>query len=84
MEKSPFDGTVIRLENGARIFTKKAFSDDSYIQDGKNLASLKYSKLTDNFVSMQVATDDGWSWLSDSDWRSAKQNIINFAKVAKI
>jgi hypothetical protein len=84
MEKSPFDGTVMRLENGANIFTKKAFPDESYIQDSKNLASLKYTKLTDNFISMQVATEDWWSWLSDSDWISAKQNIINFAKVAKI
>ena len=84
MEKSPFDGTVIRLENGSNIFTKVAFPDVSYDRDQKNLASLKYKKLRHNFVSMQVATEDGWSWMSDSDWSAAESNIRNSAKTARI
>lgn len=84
MEKSPFDGTVIRLQNGADIFTKLPFSDESYIDDQKNLRALKYKKLTHNFISMQVASEDGWNWMSDSDWSAAESNIRNFAKTAQI
>ncbi len=83
MEQRPFTGTVARLTTGTTIFNKTAYPETNYTQDRADLAATTFTKLTDNFVSVQAASEDGWSWFSDSDWAAAQASAVNFAKTAK-
>lgn len=83
MEERVFSGTVARLTAGTTLFNKTAYPDAKFTQDRADLAATTFTKLTDNFVSVQSASADGWGWFSDSDWAAAQANAVNFAKTAK-
>jgi hypothetical protein len=83
MEQRPFSGTAVRLSVGQNIFNKVAYPDSAFTQDRSDLASTTFTKLTDNFVSIYSASENGWSWFDDNDWAASQTNAVNFAKTAK-
>lgn len=83
MEQRPFSGTAVRLSVGTEIFKKVAYAESAFAQDRSDLATTPFTTLTDNFVSVQSASENGWSWLNDADWLAAQTNAVNFAKTAK-
>lgn len=84
MEKSPFDGIIIKLDAGKKVFKKTSYPETAFIQNRKDLAATTTSKLTNNFVLMWSTMEKGWDWFSDTDWTTAESNIRNFAKTAKV
>ncbi|PSB58075.1 hypothetical protein [Chamaesiphon polymorphus] len=83
MEQRPFDGVILKLNAGKEVFKKTAYPDAAFKQDRRDLAAIRPSRLTDNFVVMWSGMDDDWDWFNDIDWGAAEQNIQNFAKTAK-
>ena len=83
MEKRPFDGLVIRLKAGKKVFLHKPYASQEFTEDLQNLKSTNFVKFTDNFVLMSATTEEGWDWFSDRDWQASEQNIRLFAKVAR-
>ncbi|MDM9385233.1 hypothetical protein QUB80_31765 [Chlorogloeopsis sp. ULAP01] len=83
MEQRPFDGVIVKLNAGREVFKKKPYPDTAFTQDRKDLAATNSSKLTNNFIVMWSASEEGWDWFNDTDWAAAEKNIQNFAKAAK-
>lgn len=83
MEARPFDGVVIKLNAGKKVFKKKSYPNTAFTQDRKDLSATNSSKLTNNFIVMWSAIEEGWDWFDDANWAAAEMNIENFAKTAK-
>jgi hypothetical protein len=84
IDKSPFDGIVLKLSAGKEVFKKNPYPDTAFTQDRKEIKAIKYSELTDNFIIMWSGIENGWDWFNDSDWAASEKNIKNFAKTVKI
>lgn len=82
MEKRPFDGVIIRLKAGKKVFLHKPYNSKDFTQDIESLKTTKFSKFTDNFLVMWATTDKGWDWFSESDWKASEYNLRLFAKTA--
>jgi hypothetical protein len=82
MEQRPFDGIVVCLSVGPRVFTHTAYADADFAQDSKDLKATAFHRFTDNFLIVWASSEQGWNWLNDSDWAAAEQNIRNFARSA--
>ncbi|MEG4090564.1 hypothetical protein [Microcoleus sp. Pol12B4] len=83
MEKRPFDGIVIKLKGGKKVFLHEPYDSKEFTQDLQSLKSTNFTKFTDNFVLMWATPDEGWDWFSDSDWQASEQNIRLFAGIAR-
>ncbi|MCC6443996.1 MAG: hypothetical protein IT210_11145 [Armatimonadetes bacterium] len=83
MEKRPFDGVIMRLNGGMNVFLHKPLEAAKFEQDLQSLRATEFSQFTDNFILMLAATDEGWDWFSESDWKASEQNIRLFAKAAR-
>lgn len=83
MEKRPFDGVVVRLNAGKKVFLHEPYEPKEFTQDLQNLKATNFVKFTDNFVLMWATTEEGWDWFNDRDWQASEQNIRQFAKVAQ-
>ena len=79
-----FSGTTVRMTVGTRIFKKTPYPATDLESDTNNLKQTDSSDLPENLLKIDSATDDGWSWLSDSDWAATEVNIRAFAKAAKV
>jgi len=83
MEKQPFDGIVIKLKGGKKVFLHEPYDSKEFNQDLQSLKSTNFTKFTDNFVLMWATPEEGWDWFSDSDWQASEQNIRLFARIAR-
>jgi hypothetical protein len=83
MEQRPFNGVMVNLNAGKTIFNKTAYPDDAFTQDRADLAATTFTKLTDNFVTIWSAREEGWDWFNDKHWSAAQTNASNFAETAK-
>ncbi len=79
-----FTGTAVRMTVGTTIFNKVPYEAQYLELDTNTLKAAISSDLPDNFLKIDSATADGWSWLSDSDWAATETNIAAFAKAAKV
>lgn len=79
-----FSGTTVRMTVGTRIFKKTPYPAINLESDSNNLKQTDSSNLPESLLKIDSATDDGWSWLSDSDWAATEVNITAFAKAAKL
>lgn len=84
MEQRPFDGVIVKLNVGQKVFNKKPYPDTAFTQDRKDLIATNSSKLTNNFVIIWSEIEEGWDWFNDADWTAAEKNIRNFVKTAKV
>lgn len=83
MEKRPFDGIVIKLKGGKKVFLHEPYDSKEFTQDLQSLKSTNFTKFTENFVLMWATPEEGWDWFSDSDWQASEQNIRLFARIAR-
>jgi len=83
MEKQPFDGIVIKLEGGNKVFLHQPYNPKEFDRDLQSLKSTNFTKFMDNFVLMWATPEEGWDWFSDSDWEASEQNIRLFARIAR-
>jgi hypothetical protein len=84
IERTPFDGLVVRPSVGNDVFTVDAYDSSVFDTDISILQSIEYTKLTDNFLIMWGTSEEGWLWTNDAHWQSAEQNIRNFARMASL
>jgi hypothetical protein len=84
MESRPFDGVVMNLKAGRKVFLHKPYNSKEFTQDLENLQTTTFSKFTDNFVLMSATIDEGWDWFEESDWKAAEQNVHLFAQTARV
>ncbi len=86
-EHSPFSGIMVNLNAGKTFLNKVPYPESAFKQDRKDLAAIapskRNNKLTDNFVTVWSAREEGWDWFNDSHWSAAEANARNFAKSAK-
>jgi hypothetical protein len=82
MEQRPFDGIVVKLNVGPYIFTHTPFANSSFTQDRQHLSMTSFNRFTDNFLIVWASSEQGWNFLSDSDWAAAEQNLHNFVQTA--
>jgi len=83
MEKRPFDGIVIKLKGGEKVFLHQPYNSKEFNQDLQSLKLTNFTKFSDNFVLMWATPEEGWDWFSDSDWQASEQNIRLFALIAR-
>ncbi len=83
MEQRPFDGLTVSLNAGRTIFNKTAYAESAFTQDRTDLEATKFTRLSQNFISIWSAREAGWDWFDDSDWIATITNARNFAKTAK-
>jgi hypothetical protein len=84
MEQRPFDGIVVKLTVGPYIFTHTPYLEDKFTQDREDLKRTAFSRFTDNFLIIWASSEQGWNFLSDSDWTAAEQNLRSFARTAAV
>src|SRR5688572_7957905 len=82
MEQRPFDGIVVKLSVGPYVFTHVPIADSSFSQDRADLKATSFTRFTDNFLIVWASSEEGWNFLSESDWAAAEQNLRNFAQAA--
>ncbi len=82
MEQRPFDGIVVKLNVGQLVFTHSPHTDSKFMQDQENLKATLFTNFTDNFLIVWASSEQGWNFLSESDWASAEHNLRNFARTA--
>ena len=84
MEKRPFAGFTMALSVGTNIFNRNAFAESEFTNDRNNLKATTFTTLSDNFIRMDTRHEAGWSWLNDSDWNAALENVRQTTRTAKI
>ena len=82
VESHPFDGVVVTLHAGQKVFMRHAYPSSAFAQDQSDLTSFHSTRLTDNFLLMWTTRESDWDWFSDDDWAAAEQNIRTFARLA--
>ncbi len=87
MERRAFDGLVIKPlgfgDGSGSVFRKRASSDLDFAADRENLAATKFVRFKHNFMRINAAQQDGWSWLSDPDWAAAETSMRRAANAAR-
>ena len=84
MQKYPFDGIVMYLPGNARnVFdiTKWDEEKPQLLDQLRILRLIKWGKLTDNFISMNVKSS--MDWFSDSDWEKVLSKVMFLAQAGK-
>lgn len=84
LESHPFDGVVVELHTGPRVFLRHSYPAGAFTRDESDLGSFHSTRLTDNFLLMWTTRDPDWDWYSDSDWSATEHNVRSFARVAHI
>jgi hypothetical protein len=79
-----FAGTTVRMTVGSTVFNKIPYTPSNLLIDTNALKQAISSDLTENFLRINSATQDGWSWLSEDDWTATETNIRAFAKAAQL
>ncbi|MGL5859259.1 MAG: hypothetical protein ACRC35_12810 [Angustibacter sp.] len=86
MERRPFDGVVMELAalqgNGNRFLITKPISSGAFDGDRAAIASIRSSKLTDNFIRLDSSCDKGWDWFDDADWAATQTTVRGIARTA--
>ena len=91
MERIPFDGLVIRVEDpdpqglhrdlGWRVFSRERFKPEDYEQTIRDLKATRFKKLKENFIQV-ISYPGDVDWF-DPDWSAAAHNAACLARVAK-
>jgi hypothetical protein len=84
MEEKPFEGIAFRLPaQESNIFEVKDWQENSEARQKQLnvLSSIKWSKFTDNFLTIYSVSD--MDWYSDSDWTKVLSKARYNAKAAR-
>ena len=83
MEERPFDGLMMRLEQGGgQVFAGKRWDEAALQPDFQALRQIDWQKFTDNFLMMYSAS--AMDWFSDADWETIAANAALMARGARI
>jgi len=82
MEELPFDGLIMRMAVGGRVFAKGQWSDDQVTEDFGHLEGIEWGTFTDNFIIMYAASE--MDWFSDEDWEAVCHNVGLTARAAQL
>ncbi len=87
MKERGYSGSIFRLEGvTAEIFVndpEHRYDEGAFTSNYPVLEQIKESGYTENFLQIYSQMNEGWSWLSDTDWNYAEAKIRGFAKAAK-
>lgn len=81
MEKRPFDGLILRMAVGGRVFVPTKWAEESYAADLDHLANTEWQRFTDNFLVMYAASEV--DWFDDAHWEAALHNVSVTVRAAK-
>ena len=83
LQDKPFDGMILRLKvTDPTVFTKTRWSDSSLYPEYGALQTMRWGRLTDNFLLVTCASNI--DWFNDNDWASVLYNIGLVAKAARL
>ena len=83
LNSGPFDGVTFKHSGARELFTKRPLSTAAFDKDLADFKTLETDKLGDSFLRVQVFTQPGWDWTSDSDWAATESNLLNYVRLAK-
>lgn len=89
MEKQPFDGIRIKLNNwrlASSVFNPEKYPEEKMKEDFENLSKIKWGKFTDNFIGIITCKVEHrhQDWFNDNDWEAIVHNVRLASKAAKI
>lgn len=82
MGKLPFDGLIMRMAVGGRVFVKEKWADERVADDFEHLRNIEWGAFTDNFIIMYAASEV--DWFNDGDWEAVCHNVGLTAHAAKL
>jgi len=82
MQKSPFDGVVIRLNAGRLCFRPTPYEEALFLDDFEELYSLTTGRISSNFLLLWATSP--LDWFDDRQWKAAIGNVRLMAKAAVV
>jgi hypothetical protein len=87
MQERGYAGSVFKLEGlWSDVFNSEEdhrYDQATFEANYDNLRQLKESGYTENFLMIYSQAGEGWSWLSDEDWKLTEDKLRGFAKAGK-
>ncbi len=87
MKTRGYAGSIFKLKGlWSDIFVKTPehrYNEAAFTSNYANLRQIKVSGYTDNFLIVYSQMEEGWSWLSNTDWGYTEAKLSGFAKAAK-
>lgn len=82
MEERPFDGLIMRMTVGGRVFVKEKWTPEQVEPDFEHLRNIHWKRFTDNFIIMYAASDV--DWFDDTHWEAVVHNVRMTARAARL
>jgi hypothetical protein len=87
MKTRGYAGSIFKLKGlWSDVFVKTPehrYNQTAFTSNYPTLRQLKASGYTQNFLIIYSQMEEGWSWLSNTDWSYAEAKLGGFAKAAK-
>jgi hypothetical protein len=87
MKSRGYAGSIFKLGGlWSDVFVKTPehrYNQAAFTANYPALRQIKASGYTDNFLIVYSQMEEGWSWLSNTDWGYAEAKLSGFAKAAK-
>lgn len=84
MKLRGFSGSVFKLDGvSAEVFVNAPHDEAAIAANYPVLQQLKDSGYTENFLQVYSQMNEGWSWLSETDWQYTEAKLSSFVKAAK-
>ena len=79
MEKRPFEGIIFRTKGFDHVFDTGAWKKEELQPQLDTLAKIKWSKFTDNFLTLYSANNWKMDWFNDDHWNAIVENMKLFS-----
>jgi hypothetical protein len=87
MKTRGYGGSIFKLKGlWSDVFVKTPehrYNQTAFRSNYANLRQIKASGYSENFLIVYSQMEEGWSWLSDTDWSYTEAKLSGFAKAAK-
>jgi hypothetical protein len=84
LKERGYAGSVFRLEGlTVDIFVNTPHDEAAVTSNYPALKQIRESGYTENFLQVHSQMNEGWSWLSDTDWGYTEAKLTSLVKAAK-
>ncbi len=87
MQSRGYAGSIFKLEGlYADVFVnnpERLHDETALTSNYETLRQIKESGYTENFLLVYSQMNEGWSWLSDTDWSNTEAKLNGFVRAAK-
>jgi len=83
MEKRPFDGIIFRTNGYDHVFDVRPWDRADLQPQLDTLGRIRWSKFTDNFLTLYAANKWNMDWFNDSHWKIITANMELFSQAVR-